>query len=217
MDLFIAKLFNPATQFFALCWIVVVIISITLHELAHGWTAYRLGDPTPMAMGRLTGNPLVHMGPFSLVALAIVGIAWGQMPIDSSRLRGRHAEALVAAAGPATNVLLALLAMVTCGLLIRFSLLPGDDELAKRIVLFLSVAGSANLWLAVFNLMPVPPLDGSHIVATYARFYARFVWEPGNQGFMILAFVFGFVIFDTLISSRLIVLSERLIALIAGI
>ena len=92
-----------------------------LHELAHGWAAIWLGDQTPVRQGRMTGNPLVHMGPWSLLMLAVAGIAWGQMPIDRTRLRGRHGEAIVAAAGPAMNVLLALAALstlaglLTCG------------------------------------------------------------------------------------------------------
>jgi hypothetical protein len=86
---------------------VWVIGSIVLHELAHGWAAIRLGDTTPRDLGHMTWNPLVHMGGFSLVVFAVIGIAWGMMPVDPSRLRGRYGDALVALAGPAMNIVLA--------------------------------------------------------------------------------------------------------------
>lgn len=119
-ELFVLRLMDPAQRFHALVWIVVVVISITLHELAHGFAAIRAGDDTPIRLERMTLNPLVHMGPFSLLALLVVGIAWGQMPIDSSRLRGKYAEAKVAFAGPSTNLLICLAALVGWGLLVRF-------------------------------------------------------------------------------------------------
>lgn len=216
-DPFIAKLFDPATQFYALCWIVIIVISITLHELAHGWMAVRLGDPTPMSRGRLTGNPFVHMGPYSLLALCLCGIAWGQMPIDPSRLRGKHGEAMVSAAGPAANVVLALVALTALGLMIRFSLMPTDEVMASKVVTMLSVAGYANLWLAVFNLMPIPPLDGSHILASYNRSYAQWAWNPTNQGVILLAFFFSFALFNAVFAVRLIMAGQWFVGVVAGL
>ena len=86
MNLFINNLLseNPADRFFFFAVVLTVVVSIVLHELAHGWMAMKLGDPTPRLEGRMTGNPLVHMGPWSLLALALAGIAWGSMPIDPS-------------------------------------------------------------------------------------------------------------------------------------
>ncbi len=209
MDLFVSHLFsdNAADRFYFLAVALTVVISIVLHELAHGWAAIRLGDDTPIRQGRMTGNPLVHMGPWSLFMLAVAGIAWGQMPIDRSRLRGRHAEAIVAGVGPAMNVLLAGVGLsVLAGLLHLWGYtdvpvaafmadLPGDvvTSTQSNAIKFLLIFGITNLLLAMFNLIPVPPLDGSHIVANYSRPYADFVGDPKHQGFILMLFVFGFL------------------------
>ena len=209
MELFISNLFsdNAADRFYFLAVALTVVISIVLHELAHGWAAIRLGDETPIRQGRMTGNPLVHMGPWSLLMLAVAGIAWGQMPIDRTRLRGRHGEAIVAAAGPAMNVLLALIALsALAGLLHLWGYagvpvelfmvdVPGSSVTSTQgnAIKFLLLFGVTNLLLAMFNLFPVPPLDGSHIVADYSRPYADFVGDPKHQGFLLMLFVFGFL------------------------
>ncbi len=198
-NLFIQKAFDPATQFFFFSVVISVVISITLHELAHGWTAIRFGDLTPIRSGRMTGNPLIHMGPYSIMALFIVGIAWGQMPVDPTRLKGKYAEAWVAFAGPATNFILSLIALTGLGLLMRFDTLAGA-QIEKNSLDFLYAFGGINAILGVFNLFPIPPLDGSHILANFNRKYAMFISDPSKQGMMLLAFLFLFsvarVIFD---------------------
>ncbi|MEM6550979.1 MAG: site-2 protease family protein [Planctomycetota bacterium] len=182
---------NP---FFFCSVIVTVVISIVLHELAHGWVALALGDPTPRAMGRMTGNPLVHMGPWSLVALFIAGIAWGQMPIDPGRLRGKFAEAWVALAGPATNLVLAVVGVVGLTVCERLGFRPSDPDWQGNLVNFLMVFGVFNLLLMLFNLMPVPPLDGSHVLANFSEGYARAISDPAKQGVWMLAFVGVFIL-----------------------
>jgi len=107
---------NPA---FFWGMVLVIIFSICFHELAHGLVAVWLGDDTPIEEGRLTLSPFVHMGLFSLICLLVAGIAWGAMPVNENRLRGRYGVALVAIAGPATNVLLAGLALGGLGLWMR--------------------------------------------------------------------------------------------------
>lgn len=97
-------------------WVFWVIVSIVLHELAHGWVAIRLGDRTPIETGRMTWNPLVHMGQTSLIVFALVGIAWGMMPVNPSSLRGRYGDAWVSLAGPAMNLALALVLIVLGGI-----------------------------------------------------------------------------------------------------
>ena len=211
-SLFIQNLFSndPGQRFYFLAVVITVVISIVLHELAHGWAALWHGDNTPMRLGRMTGNPLVHMGPWSLLMLAISGIAWGQMPIDRTRMRGKHAEAIVAAAGPAMNVALALAAMTTLAVLMRIwgvadypptLFLIGDSLAATSVeswqfsaLRFTAIAGVYNLLLAMFNLLPIPPLDGSHILGNYSRKYADFVGDPRHQGFMLMLFIFGFML-----------------------
>lgn len=199
MYLFIQNLLEPggglfSGRFFFLAWTLTIIVSITLHELAHGWMAIRCGDDTPIRLERMTFNPLVHMGPFSLLALFVAGIAWGQMPIESGRLRGKYAEAKVAFAGPAVNLILASICMV--GLAISIAVLHDfrtDTSRTANLQQFLLYAGSANVMLFVFNLFPVPPLDGSHMLANFNRGYARFISDPSKQGLFMLMFIGVFI------------------------
>lgn len=188
---FVQYLVNDPQRYFFV--VVTVVISIVCHELAHGYMAMHRGDTTPESAGHLTGNPLVHMGPFSLAALFLCGIAWGQMPINPARLRGKYAEALVAIAGPATNLGLAFMTLTGLGLWARFAS-GGDSEIAGNAQTFLLVFGTTNLLLCAFNLMPVPPLDGSHILANFHRGYAIFISDPSKQQFFFFGFIMAFMI-----------------------
>ncbi len=178
-------------------WVVLVIGSIVLHELAHGWAALKLGDTTPRDTGHMTWNPLVHMGPWSLAAFAVIGIAWGMMPVDPTRLRGRRAEAWVALAGPATNIAIAAAAFV---LLILWEVLAGragvGEPLMTNFVIFFRLGVWLNIVLAVFNLLPVLPLDGGRIAANLSRGYRDLAYSEHGQWIMlggfILFFWFGF-------------------------
>lgn len=178
-------------------WIVLVIGSIVLHELAHGWAAMRLGDTTPRDTGHMTWNPLVHMGAWSLAALAVIGIAWGMMPVDPSRLRGRRAEAWVAVAGPAMNIAIALVCFVS---LVLWEVLAGragtGEPLMTNLAIFFRLGVWLNLVLAVFNLVPVLPLDGGRIAANLSRGYHDLAYSENGQWLMlggfILFFWFGF-------------------------
>jgi len=201
MQLFITNLFsdNPADRFYFLAVVLTVLVSIVLHELAHGWVAIRLGDPTPRIQNRMTGNPLVHMGPFSLLALALVGIAWGQMPVDPSRLRGRHGDALVSAAGPAMNLLLAIAALTLLGGIERFGPVAVEGGVLDNLTRFLFIAGVFNLLLMAFNLLPAPPLDGSRILASYVPAYERFAFNPAQPGVGLLLFFGAFMLFNLLV------------------
>lgn len=183
-------------------WVFWIVFSIVMHELAHGWTAIRHGDRTPIDLGHMTWNPVVHMGPWSLAALALIGIAWGAMPVDPSRLRGRHADALVSAAGPLMNVGLALGCAVLSALWIGvgggvwFSMIDVPDRIYANVEVFLTIGCVLNIVLAVFNMMPVPPLDGSRILARYCPPYARFLDTElgqfaGFAGFALLFFFAG--------------------------
>lgn len=183
----ISLLANDPRQYFAI--LIVVIISIILHELAHGWVAVKLGDETPIETGHLnTLNPLVHMGVFSLILLAVVGIAFGAMPINPSRLRGRYAESLVAVAGPAMNLLLAVVGTVALGLWIRMGEPDHQSTVQENARLLLQTFGIFNFALMLFNLIPVPPLDGSRILANLFPPYRNLLDSQMAQGFMIAIF-----------------------------
>jgi Zn-dependent protease len=174
--------------------IFTVVVSIVLHELAHGYAALAQGDDTPRRLGHITLDPLVHMGVFSIVVLLIAGIAWGQTPVDPTRFRGRFGEALVAVAGPAVNLVLALLGLTAFALWVRFAGGPAEGGLALNFQSFLLVFGVTNLVLCLFNLLPVPPLDGASVVADFVPPYRRFVRDPDNQGVFFALFVGVFVL-----------------------
>jgi Zn-dependent protease len=196
----VAELWNQSPVLLV-SWVVWVIGSIVLHELAHGWAALWCGDRTPIEAGHMTWNPLVHMGQMSLIMFAVVGIAWGQMPVDPSRFRGRYDDAKVALAGPLMNLALALTALalyvVVQGIGGGFwiSGVRISEPLYDNLSLFLHLGVILNTVLMLFNMVPIPPLDGSRIVANIVPAY-RDLWQreqmqtAGLVAFMAL-FYFG--------------------------
>lgn len=162
--------------------VLTLIISITLHELAHGWAAIWYGDDTPIHSGHMTGNPLIHMGPVSLAVVFIMGIGWGLMPVNPSRMRGRYAHANVALAGPVMNLLLAFVALTALNLWSNHMPLGASRTNAiDNGQLFLTVFGVYNIALALFNLAPVPPLDGSTILAEFNTGYRNFLRDHADK------------------------------------
>jgi Zn-dependent protease len=176
--------------------VIAIVVSICLHELAHGLVAVRRGDDTPIEQGRITLNPLVHMGPVSIVVMLLSGIAWGSMPIDPTRLRGRYGEALVAAAGPLTNFAIALVSLTALGLWWRFDDRPQSElsNFAANGQLLLTVFGRGNILLGLFNLLPVPPLDGAHILANLSSGYARLMETLSSGGGTFAMFIIVFMV-----------------------
>lgn len=140
--------------------VVGMLVGITGHEFSHALTADRLGDHQPRALGRVSLNPLRHLDPFGTVLLVLVGIGWGKpVPVRVDALRpGRTGMALVAAAGPVANLVVALLLAALFRILDLAAL--GGPTVLQLIYLMVVV----NLLLAILNLIPVPPLDGFGIV-----------------------------------------------------
>jgi Zn-dependent protease len=189
--MFIEMLKSDPRFFFAV--VITVVVSITIHELAHGVVAVWLGDRTPIETGHMTLNPAVHMGLFSVIALLVAGIAWGQMPVNPARLRGRYGDALVSLAGPASNVLLALIALTSLGLWFRFDgdpMQPGTPT--GNLQYLLRIFGFANLNLALFNLIPIPPLDGSRVLANLSNAYGSIVEHLRTSGASMAIFLIVF-------------------------
>jgi Zn-dependent protease len=193
----------------------VFIISLTLHELAHALVAYRLGDRTAKEMGRLTLNPIAHMDPLGSLILVVTYFGgsflfgWAKpVPVDPRNLRTspQVGMALVGAAGPATNFVLALIS----GAVLAHSQLTGDA---------FSIAAYSleiNVILGVFNLFPIPPLDGSRVIGGFMPrdVYAR--WAALDQYGMFA--VFGlFILFNAQTSRILLSGFEHVVRLISAI
>lgn len=160
MPFFIGRIAED--PFYVVSWIVVIIFSICVHECAHAWVALRQGDDTAANEGHLSLNPMVQMGGMSLLLLALFGLAWGAVPVDPRRLRGPWSAAWVAAAGPLSNLLLALLfsaCMVACAFL--------PDGSREIPLAFFRLAAVANGMLCVFNLLPIPMFDGWTILSSF--------------------------------------------------
>ena len=151
-----------------LLMVPAILIALTFHEFAHGYVAYRLGDPTAKMMGRLTLNPLAHLDPIGTLMIFLVRFGWAKpVPVDPRNLRNPKRDMLwIAAAGPLMNMGLALIS----GLLIRVLWAAGlatPHAGGSGNVLFtmLYLSLYINLALAIFNILPLPPLDGSKILA----------------------------------------------------
>lgn len=180
--------------------IVILILSIVIHEVAHGAAAYYLGDPTAKLAGRLTLNPLKHLDPVGSVIVPVFlvimtqitggGIIFGwakPVPINPFNFRDqKYGSAKAAFAGPAANLAIALF----FGLSLRF--LPGFVDFPSLFLMF-SYIVYINLLLAVFNLLPVPPLDGSHILFTFLpRSMQSLRMFLSQYGLFILLFILFF-------------------------
>lgn len=177
--------------------VIVLMIAFTIHELAHALTADYLGDPTPRNMGRITLNPLKHLDPFGTLLLIIAGFGWAKpVMVNPMNMRGnpRTSMAIVAAAGPLSNIIMAILAalVVRLGLVDFATSTPAGGLPSLSFVLFNFIW--INLILAFFNLIPIPPLDGSKIL--YAILPSELVYRIRpleRYGFIILmAIVFFF-------------------------
>ena len=168
-----------------------LLFALTVHELAHGWVAFRLGDPTAKMAGRLTMNPLKHLDPLGVLAFVIMKIGWAKpVPVDPRYFRNPQKDMLlVALAGPGANVLLALASALLARVLVSVPVLP--LFVLQPLVGMLVASVWINIMLAVFNIIPIPPLDGSKVLMGVlppeaARSFARI--EP--FGFFILLALF---------------------------
>jgi len=167
-----------------LLWFPSIVFALTVHEFAHAWTADRLGDPTPRALGRVSLNPLVHLDPLGTLLIVLVHFGWGKpVPVDPRFLRQPRRDMLyIALAGPAANLTSALV----FGLLLRFgfdALIGG--EYRPMVFHILSITVLLSLILTFFNMIPVPPLDGSKVltgllptalVQPYQRYSGSLSW-----------------------------------------
>jgi Zn-dependent protease len=163
--------------------VAILIISICLHELAHGYVAISQGDDTPRRTGHITLNPVVHMGWRSIIFLCVVGITWGKMPINPSKFRHPGwSDIMVAAAGPMSNFILGFL----CLAIVKVVDINHLFGLISQS--FFVLAASINFKLCLFNLLPLPPLDGFYV---YSEIFPKLQRLEGSQfSFFTLMLVF---------------------------
>lgn len=169
-----------------------VLIAITFHEFAHAWAADKLGDDTPRNEGRLSLNPLAHLDPVGSIMLLFAGFGWGKPVMVNPRNYNREmsmekADALVSIAGPAMNFIIAIiLTLIYCAILKFTGVIVLTSKILGIIMTMLIYAISINIGLGVFNLIPLPPLDGSKVIKPILPYNAKVWFEDHEQIFYIV-------------------------------
>lgn len=178
------SLFAPVRdpiQFVA--FVIAIVLGITVHEFMHAYAAHRLGDDTARLLGRLSLNPMAHLDPFGTLLLVLAGFGYGRpVPFNESRLRSAFGVTLVALAGPLANVGLAALFAVP----LRFGSAAALGDIYETILVYIV---QMNCILAIFNLIPIPPLDGSNVVYGLLPPRQQYAWRTYQQygPFLLLA------------------------------
>lgn len=166
-----------------------LVLALSLHEFAHAWTADLLGDRLPRAMGRVSLNPVRHLDPLGTILLLLAGFGWAK-PVEfrPTALRSkRFGAAFVALAGPGMNLILAVVGLIGLRLTGFDPLLGGPEGFAGQVALFWERFAAINILLAVFNLIPLPPLDGSRLLTIFLPpSKQRIIYFLDRYGFLIL-------------------------------
>ena len=166
----------------------VILCILPLHELAHAWVANKLGDPTAKLEGRLTFNPLASVDPMGALALLLFGFGWAKpVPVDSRYFRKPKRDmAITALAGPVSNLLAAFVGAVLVAVMEAFSPYNGFTNFVYNVLWYYVVV---NISLAVFNLIPMPPLDGSRIVAAFLSDRVMYTYYRYQNLFVMVMFL----------------------------
>jgi Zn-dependent protease len=199
--------------------IVVLILAFSVHECAHAWTAWRLGDPTARMLGRVTLNPVKHLDPVGSILFPLVSLVYGNFlvgwakptPVTGRNFKNyRRDDILVTLAGPASNLLSATLALILL-IIIKHILPAGDASIPTAMAIAMHIPGVAteglptlfpialflylviviNLLLFVFNLIPLPPLDGSHVLRHFLPYKAAQLYDRMGMFALIILFLVG--------------------------
>lgn len=192
----------------------VVFCCMPIHELAHGWVAYKLGDNTAKLQGRLTFNPLKHLNPIGTLMIFLFGIGYANpVPINANNFKKpKQGVALTALAGPLSNLLMSFISMFFCCAL--QSVISSPTGVGYAIAQFFYFAASVNVTLAVFNLLPIPPLDGSKILAVALPYKAYYKYMQYERYIMIA--LMALLLFGVL-DAPILFLSDRMMQLVSFI
>lgn len=187
-------LYNPQLLLGLIISIPAVLIAITFHEFAHAFVADKLGDDTARRQGRLNLNPLSHLDPIGSLLLLFAGFGWGK-PVEvnprnyTRKIAMEKAEALVSIAGPLMNFILAIFFTLIYCAIIKFAGYGfATSAIGKAIMMLISATISINVGLGVFNLIPLPPLDGSKIIMPFLPYKAK-NWFASNEKIFYIIFV----------------------------
>ncbi len=188
---------NPDAILLLVLTIPGVLIAITFHEFAHGFAAYKLGDNTAKDEGRLNLNPLTHIDPIGFFMLLFAGFGWGKPVHVNSRNYDRRfsiekADAIVSIAGPLMNIVLAFIFALIYYALYRFAFVFAISDVGSVIMTILASIIITNVGLGIFNLIPLPPLDGSKVIMPFLPFSAK-QWFINNTQIFYIIFVVIFI------------------------
>ena len=197
-----------------------ILVAITFHEYAHAYAADKLGDDTPRNQGRLTLNPLGHLDPIGSIMLLFAGFGWGKPVQVNPRNYDRRfsmdkADAIVSIAGPLMNFFLAILLTIIYCLIYKFASATFiSSQLGTIIMLMINIAISINVGLGVFNLIPLPPLDGSKVIKAFLPYNSR-QWFENNEKIFEMIFVALWIvgILSTIISPLISAITNGILKL----
>ena len=185
--------------------VLTLVFSLTIHEYSHACAALVLGDTTAKDQGRLTLNPLKHLDLVGILMLIIIKVGWAKpVPVNENNLiNKRRSMYIVALAGPLSNIIIASISLIAFHLVETTSLLSSIFRYVSMI----------NILLALFNLLPIPPLDGSNIIYSFlsdkmAYNYRKFIFKYGNYGFLVIVILFN--IYPQIIFTPLSIILEIL-------
>lgn len=186
-----------------LLFLPAILVGLTFHEAAHGFASYWLGDPTPKLQGRLSLNPLKHIDPIGFLALFFAGFGWGK-PVEINPMyykNKRRDELIVSLAGVVTNLVIAIIACFAMKFSIDFMGNHGMNIVSYSVFMIFDYMMTINIVLMVFNLLPVPPLDGFGVVTQIFNL-KKYDWyyKVYSNGFLILMFLIVFNITDKILT-----------------
>ena len=192
---------------------LVALLAIVCHECAHGWVSYKLGDPTAKNAGRLTLNPLKHIDPIGILCMVLFRVGWAKpVPINPYHYRDRKKGIIyVSIAGPATNFIIAFISLLIEGLLLKYLPSHNANWIFCQLCYYSAVV---NISLGQFNLVPIPPLDGSKILFAFLPLdkYLRF-----TQGSNVMMIVFILLIASGILDGPLMTMVSNTIDIFSSV